>query len=345
MLKILISKSYFSQEDYNKAISRHAYRGYEASDKPEMIDIKKPKLRGKAFSILCHLRNFGFFINFINPSSNLFSEDCYELFRRLSALVEFVMAPKIRHDEVVNFEEDIIEYLNLRSRIYQEYPGCMNKPKPKTHYLSHYGMSMLMYGPSIGVCTSRYESKHRTAKMLATSAKNFVNIAKTLATRQQYRLASVYYNGMYETKDVQFNAAVKRKSDIEYSPVNASILQKISEFMDENSICTNEVVFKNQAYKSEDVVILEAVNSNHVNVGVIQAAIYKQETLYFLVYKYEALRDVNLRYFVTVSAATPALCFVMASRIQDYKPLIKHGSFLKFKFCLHHHISAHNDDE
>ena len=341
----MISKSYFSQEDYNRAVGRHVYKSYESSDKPEMIDIKKPKLKGKAFSILTHLRNFGFYISSIGPSNDIFGEECYDLLCRLSALVEFVMAPKIRRHEVAIFEEDLIEYLNLRGKIYKDYFHFLNKPKPKTHYLSHYAASLLLYGPSIGVCTSRYESKHRTAKMLASSAKNFVNIAKTLAIRQQYRLCSVYYNGMFETGDIQFPAVVIRKSEIENSLKDVLILRKLSEFLTEDAICTFEVKYKSQTYKSEDVIILEAKNNNEVNVGVIQAAIYKDETLYFLVYRYEALRDMKLRYFVTVTTPSPALCFVMASRMKDFKPLIKHGSFSKFKFCLHHYVSIPTTDE
>ena len=284
ILKILISKSYFNQEEYNRAIGRHVYKNYESSDKPEMIDIKKPKLKGKAFSILCHLRNIGFYISCISPSNDVFGEESYELLCRLSALVEVVMAPRIRRHEVVIFEEDVIEYLNLRSKIYDDYSHLLNKPKPKTHYLSHYAASLLMYGPNIGVSTSRYESKHRTAKMLASSTKNFVNIAKTLAIRQQYRLCSVYYNGMFETGDIQFPTAVIRKSDIKDTLFDSSMLGNISEFLNEDSICTFEVKYKNQTYKAEDIIILDVKNNNDLVIGVIQAAIYKEETLYFLVY-------------------------------------------------------------
>ena len=45
-------------------------------------------------------------------------------------------------------------------------------------------------GPPVGYWTTRFESKHRVAKNIAFSAKNVLNISKTLAVRQQMRMAS-----------------------------------------------------------------------------------------------------------------------------------------------------------
>ena len=343
VLKIFISKSYFSEADYNRALKRHTYASFEASDKPEPIDVKKRKLRGKAFSILCHIRNVGFYFDFINPNIEIYGEESFKLFRMLSSIVEVVMAPVVRKYEIAMFEEEVIHYLNLRKKIYEQYPCLINKPKPKTHYLSHYGESFIMYGPSVGVCTSRYESKHRTAKMLATSSKNFVNIAKTLARRQQYRQSSVYYNGMFDTDEIHLPADVKRKEDLEDSPKGSSF-HKIFEFMDDDSILSNEVMFRNQMYGQEDVVVLKVLNKDHMYIGVIKGVLLKQDVLYFLVSCYEVVRDMNLRYFVTVDRTSTNFSFVMSSRLADYKPLIKYGTSSKFKVTLHHHISISMTD-
>ena len=54
-----------------------------------------------------------------------------------------------------------------------------------------------MFGPPIAYWTGRFESRHRIAKSLAESAKNVVNITKTVSERQQMRAVSVYYHGMF----------------------------------------------------------------------------------------------------------------------------------------------------
>ena len=195
VLKIL-TKKWFSEEEYNAALRKHEYKSHESSDRPELINTKKSKLKGKAMSIICHLRNIGFILSYLNVSKEMFDEKCIQMIMKLSIIVEMLTAPVIRRYEVASLEEQIIEYLDIRKELFEEFPNCLNKPKPKTHFLSHYPESIMMYGPPGGMWTARYESKHRVGKSLAQAGKNFISITKTLSERQQFREASIYYSGM-----------------------------------------------------------------------------------------------------------------------------------------------------
>ena len=340
VLKILISKNYFTEQDYNRAIKRHKFSGHESSDRPELIDVTKPKLKGKALSINCHLRNIGFFLNYCDPKPEMFSEECILLIQKLHAIVEIIMAPSLRTYEIDYFEEEIVSYLNLRQKLRTEFE-CVSRPKPKTHYLSHYPEATRLYGPMINVWTARYEAKHRIAKMLCNSAKNFLNISKTLAVRQQFRQASMMYSGLYETEEVVLpSKGVKMKEDL-VDCDNASIFGQIKYFMDETSTLSDEIKFRGQCYKIEDIVVLKAIHRNHLKVGVIKAIIFKKDDVFFLVSKYEAFRH-ELRFF-EASATEEELgscSFVLAENLADYKPCIKHGSSKRFRFVIHHHISV-----
>ena len=88
-LKILINKKYFTQDQYNRAMKRHKYLSYESSDRPELIDTTKQKLKGKALSILCHLRNYGFFVSYVKPKEEIFNEEAFILIKKLHSIVEF----------------------------------------------------------------------------------------------------------------------------------------------------------------------------------------------------------------------------------------------------------------
>ena len=52
----------------------------------------------------------------------------FHFFRRrhLVKISEKVMATKIRLFEVINIEEEILSYLDLRSELYEEFPNAMN---------------------------------------------------------------------------------------------------------------------------------------------------------------------------------------------------------------------------
>ena len=47
IIKILIHKKYFSEDNYNRALKSLDLRKHDANDKPEEINVKSVKLKGK----------------------------------------------------------------------------------------------------------------------------------------------------------------------------------------------------------------------------------------------------------------------------------------------------------
>ena len=329
ILKVLITKKkYFTQDEYNNSLKKHEFKKSESNDRPELINLKKKKLRGKAFSVLVHFRNFGFVIKRLVKTSDIFNEECYQLLLLLYSIVEYLMAPAIRNYELSELHEEIIKFLNLRKKLFQEYPDCFQTPKPKTHYIFHYPEAYEKYGPPVGISTARYEAKHRTAKGLAQSGKNFINITKTLSVRQQMRHASVLYNGLYSMEDVELPEVVKRKTEFQNVLDNSSILSKVRDFMDEESVFCDQIKFLGQNYKNDDIIILEILSRDCLKVGLIQGIIFKEGSVYFVVHIYEAYRNEQYKYFES-ETFTNHLYFALGENIQSYKPLIKHGTALK----------------
>ena len=107
------------------------------------------------------------------------------------------------------------------------------------------------------------------------------------------------------------------------------------------SFFIKEIIFKNQKYETEDVVILEN-GSEILKIGLIQAIIFKDDDVYFLVYRYTAIRTV-LGFYETTGFDNK-LFFIRADKLADSKPLIMHGVVLKFKFSLHHYLSIKCSD-
>ena len=308
-LRILIKRKLFSQDDYNHALSRHQYKDYEASDRPEKIDIKKKKLRGKAMSLVCHLRNIGMILSSLNLGDGIFSDRVFRILMSLVSIVERILAPALRKYEIVSLEEDIIEYLNERKKIYEEVPKGLNKPKPKMHFMSHYGENIAKFGPTGATWTARYESKHRVGKSIATSGKNFKNIAKTLAERQQYRQASIYYAGMYPTEEVVLPEVVQRKRDLSMKMREESpVFSKLYEFLNDTAVICDNTLFRNQAYKTNDIIVIDMIDQETITVGLIQAICFKDDTMYFLCYKESFLRTFEFGLVVTLSISGLKMC-------------------------------------
>ncbi len=58
---------------------------------------------------------------------------------------------------------------------------------PKCHYTIHYARLIAMYGPLRRVWCMRFEAKHQYFKTVASTCRNFINVAKTFSDRHQMR--------------------------------------------------------------------------------------------------------------------------------------------------------------
>ena len=78
-------------------------------------------------------------------------------------------------------------YLDLRVLMFPN-----TKLRTKHHYVQHYAYLTKLYGPLIKFSTLRYESKHQYFKQIATKARNFINIEKTLTGRHQILQSTLF---------------------------------------------------------------------------------------------------------------------------------------------------------
>ena len=189
IIRILSRKGWFSIEEYNTSLKGLKYKSYESSDRPQLVPINKKtkKLNGKAVSIWVHVRNFPLVIRkFV--TGEIEEDPVLKLGLKLHEITERVTASEFKDYEIDVLEDIIVNYLDERKNIFDDYPDLMGTPKPKTHFLTHYPRAISLYGPPMSYWTARYESRHRIAKNTANSAKNYRNISLTISTRQQMRL-------------------------------------------------------------------------------------------------------------------------------------------------------------
>ena len=180
----------------------------------------------------------------------------------------------------------------------------------------------------------RYESKHRVAKSTAESAKNVVNVTKTIAERQQMRAASTFYRGMFNYEKFSLSGPVSMKKDIKDTNEFNSELRA---FMSDKGVICNEVFVNNLSYKTGDLLVLHVTDYDNITTGVIQTILIQNDKVFFVLKAYECARR-WLQYFE--SKKTYSACvFKESNNLADFKPLTKLGTGRKFIFVLHHHLS------
>ena len=337
-IKILVKKKFFTEAGYNDGMRRLSMG---SSDRPEPVSIKPSvtKLKGKALSNLCHLRYFGIIIRNIVTNKKILEEKVFKTMIWLARILERIMAPVLRTNEVDELENEIIEYLDIREELFEEYPDQMTNPKPKAHLTSHYGQAIRKYGPPTVTWTARCESKNAIAKQLAHSAKNTINIAHTVATRQSYRQASVYYHGMYPMQSDKIVPPKNAKRKFELLGEKSDLMMRVITLMDEETLFCDKVECNGVKYKVDDVIVLCVNNSLSIFVGLIFGILIKDNKVLFLVNKYNADRNQDYGFYENV-LNDEDLSIIEATKIADYKPLFKIGTRRKFIFPLHHFLSS-----
>ena len=121
IIKILVKKVWFTIQEYNQSLNK--YRS-GSNDKPQEVPKKttKMKLVGKAVSHWVHIGYFGLIISgFVQDSS----DPVLALGMQLLELTERLTAEQFRLYEIDVIEEKVIEYLEARKLVYDEFPNLM----------------------------------------------------------------------------------------------------------------------------------------------------------------------------------------------------------------------------
>ena len=186
---------------------------------------------------------------------------------KLHEITERLTAAEFEEYEIGQLEELIIDYLDERQKIFEDYPDLMGSPKPKTHFLVHYPMAIHLYGPPLSYWTARYESRHRIAKNTAEASKNFKNISLTISTRQQMRLSSVYYHGMFSVSDLVISKKTTCKKTL--AEGDTELGNAVLPYMNNMDFICSEIEFKSQTYKNGQIVVLEVYDPDEIKVGLV----------------------------------------------------------------------------
>ena len=157
-IRILVEKRWFSLDDYNKTLRRFKYKSHEVNDKPQQVPKKGSKLPGKACSLWVHARNFPILMRHFVHDKN---DEVLAFLLLLTEITSRLTALEFREHEILEVEKLIIEYLDRRHDLFERYPRFLGSPKPKHHFLTHYGQAIRFFGPLLAYWTARFESKHR----------------------------------------------------------------------------------------------------------------------------------------------------------------------------------------
>ena len=134
IIRILAVKGCYTIDQYNDALKNLRYYSYEGRDKPCPVPTKSQitKLKGKAVSNWVHLRNWPLVVMKFEINGD---DTALNLGLLLHDIVERLCASEFLPYEISRLNEKIVDYLDLRKIVRDNYPDLMKRPKPKHHFL------------------------------------------------------------------------------------------------------------------------------------------------------------------------------------------------------------------
>ena len=165
-------------------------QGYEVRDRPRIVKPRSEKLPGKALSVSLHIRLMPYVIwRLLGEPEEKVDNELLDLLGILhSSLNDFLHADKVNFADIRNLEDLVVNFFKKRKICSTKF--MFQQLMPKYHFLEHYPSEIRRFGPLNGYWAARCESKHREFVNWAESAKNFINLPKTLAVKHQRLLVS-----------------------------------------------------------------------------------------------------------------------------------------------------------
>ena len=182
-LKGLMTKTYFSLEDLNKAISSFPYQHSDKVDHPHPIPLTfatRGTIGGNGHENHALLRLLPVLIGSRVPEGDRF----WEVLMELKDIVKLTVSH--------SFTDDTIQYMackiaDHRQLLHEVFPNF--QLRPKHHFIKHYPHLIKCFGPLVHLWTMGFEGKHKVFKKIVHTTQNFKNVYKTMAERHQKMMA------------------------------------------------------------------------------------------------------------------------------------------------------------
>ncbi|XP_034238081.1 uncharacterized protein LOC117643344 [Thrips palmi] len=172
-----VSEEWFDYEKLTELRKRFPFSTKDKRDEPIDFLEEYARVKGGAMQIFNTIRLFPLIIKDHIKDPN---DKVWKCFLLLSEICDIILAPAINKKCLGYLEELILLYLDLRKECFPDVPL-----RPKHHYLAHACLMILLFGPLKNIWSLRFESKHCFFKRAVRSAKNFINVLKSLTFRHE----------------------------------------------------------------------------------------------------------------------------------------------------------------
>lgn len=180
VLKALISKKFIQLDKINHKIATFKYGPLDKLDKPVTISVLGDTIKQNAGRTWCLLRLLPLMLCEWVPKN----DPHWQWLLELKDIVEIIFAHTLAIGHVIHLQQMVQDHIHSFKILFPD-----ARLKPKHHFLLHYPMQIMLFGPLRQCWCMRFEAKHNYFIRTLRTLNNYINPCATLATRHQYNMA------------------------------------------------------------------------------------------------------------------------------------------------------------
>lgn len=315
---IVRTKKWLTYDTLNNRINRFPYLGPDARSKPCEVQQSGKRLGGHAAQNWVLVRFFGLIMAGLVQDVE---DPVWQLYLVMCDVISLVCAPCIEMGQISLMKTLLEEYLELRLKLFSGTPL-----RPKHHYLVHYPLLTLHFGPLVHFWTMRFESKHSYFKKTIRNLHNFKNVTKTLATRHQlfqcYQMAGNLFSSQVDVVGASSFCRATYCSEVQDAVDNLGIA-------DSDLLLCSQLSVHGTVYKNDMFVILQfqGYRCKSVFGKILLILVHDGCTPFLIVKPFNGFWRCDTSAYVISSLETSAVQCHHLSSLPDYCPLMayRHG--------------------
>ena len=258
LLKALHKLKTVNIQEVNVILKKFSFGRNDCSSKPSVIPEKvvlDQNISGTAVQKWTLFRTLPFLIGHKVEEGNKF----WQLYLLAREIGEVILAPTISIYWLSHLDSLINQFLTGFNDLF---PGSFT---PKLHFLLHYPRLILEYGPPRSHWCMRYEAKHLYFKRVARVTNNFMNIAQTLAKRNQLRQCWDWQSQSVSDNTQDNKQAAASESSLQELPLHVQAHLQVLDISVGEKIWKSKLIFVNSiTYAVGDYFILDLVHEEQI---------------------------------------------------------------------------------
>lgn len=187
LFESIITEDIFSEKQINDKIQYFDYGRKNHAHLPSDIGLQKRSLGQNATQMLCLLQHLPFIFYHDRDHSAL--QHRWKCVQSLLHILQIVNSSEMDNDDV----NSLAHWTEIHLTSIRSVFGL--NLLPKHHFMTHYASVIRAMGPLKPMSMMRYEGYHKVLKAYANQSRNFTNITKTIANKNQQHICEV--NGIY----------------------------------------------------------------------------------------------------------------------------------------------------